>query len=150
MKITIKKNNINDLDRILLLSKKVFNPTPEEIIKYHNKEDWVSKIENRGLLLSASIDNDLIGFAICYKKDQDILHIWNVGVNSDFRKKGIWKRLYTEITNWAKINKYKGVSLNTYQQKFPHMYSFVKSNNFTLVHEEIVDNQVKSYFKLIF
>jgi len=146
MKISINKNNLSELDEVITLSVKVFHPSAEQLVKYHDNADWIKKIENGGLLLSALIKNKIVGFVICYRKSPDILHIWNVGIDEEYRRMGIWNNLYNEILDWAKQKNYKYVSLNTYKQKFPNMFTFAIKNNFVLDSEEVVDNTVKSRF----
>lgn len=140
MEIIINENT--QLDEVLEVAKKVFNPTPDEMKQYHRKELWLEKLNNEGVLLTANENNEVVGFAVCYKKEKSF-HIWNVGVLNNYRKKGIWKNLYSEIVKYAKQKGHRKLTINTFKNKFPSMYNFLVSNGF---HEISVDNE-KSYFE---
>lgn len=141
MNISIETNIVNDLDEVLNVSTVVFNPSHEEIKKYHNKEDWLNKIRDGGLLITAKYNNVIIGFAICYPRDHR-LHIWNVGVLKEHRRSGVWTRMYAGIIKYAKQKHFNEISLNTYKDKFPKMYEFCINHGFT----EIGFNEGKSSF----
>ena len=106
--IILKINNTEDLDEILLVSEAVFKPNEQEREKYENKSDWLEKIKN-GLLVSAVIDNKIVGFSICYKKEDDF-HVWKVGVLDEFRGIGIWRKMYDEIIKYAAENGFQKVT----------------------------------------
>ena len=144
--INIRVNKKEDLDSVLQLAEQVFNPNSEEKEKYHKRSDWQEKLDN-GLLVSAFIGEKIVGFAICYKKDDD-LHIWNVGVSEDYRKNGIWRKMYEEIVKFAKSEQFKTLSLNTYKEKFPGMYNFCKNENFIEYMTEVdtLSGDIKSKF----
>jgi len=126
--IKIHINQLDELDEVLSVADIVFRPNDEEKAKYHRKDDWLTKINN-GLMVTASINNKIVGFAICYQKEKT-LHIWNVGVLPEYRKKGIWQKMYEEVLSFATENKFSGLSLNTYKDKFPGMYNFCQSHGF--------------------
>ena len=142
-----KLNDLSNIDEIISISKDVFHPSEESILKYHNKEDWLNKIKNKGLLISV-YDNDVcIAYALCNKIDDDILRIWNVGVLDEYRGLGIWNQIYNMIVNYAVQEGYKKLNLNTFKVKFPNMYKFVKKEGFNLMKEETKDDgYTKSYF----
>lgn len=125
----IEINNISIIDLILETAKDIFNPSKEELEKYHKREIWLKKVKDGGLMVSASTDNRIVAFAICEKRN-DSLHIWNVGVLSDYRRLGLWKHIHTLIVTHAIENGYKNITLNTYKDKFPNMYNFVKENDY--------------------
>lgn len=129
MKIVLHINQLDELDEVLKISNEVFNPSLEELEKYHNKADWKQKISGGGLLISALADNRIVGFSICYPKDGNF-HIWNVGVLNEYRKQGVWKLMHEEITKYAKRKGYNKLTLNTYKKKFPRMYAFALSNGY--------------------
>lgn len=145
--IVLRLNKAEDLDQVLQVSEEVFKPSPQEREKYQKKSDWLEKM-NDGLLISAVVDDKIVGFAICYKKERD-LHIWNVGVLSGYRKRGIWRRMYEEIIKFATKNNYLEVSLNTYKDKFPGMYGFCKKMGFVEHNVELdtLSDHIKSMFK---
>ena len=139
-------NKIEDLDEVLQVSEEVFEPNFQEKEKYHKKSDWLEKIKN-GLLISAVSNNQIVGFAICCKKET-AFHIWNVGVLTKYRKIGIWQRMYKEIIKFAKDSGYRQVSLNTYKEKFPPMYKFCKKEKF--IEKSIEVDPFSGYVKSMF
>ncbi|MFA7301241.1 MAG: GNAT family N-acetyltransferase [Candidatus Shapirobacteria bacterium] len=145
--IVLNINKIDQIDEVLEVGEEVFKPNKEEKEKYHKKEVWLNKIEN-GLLISASVDNKIVGFAICYKKETD-LHIWNVGVLEEYRKFGIWKKMYNEVVKFAIENEYESISLNTYKEKFLGMYTFCIKEGFVEYKIEFDEfqNTTKSMFR---
>lgn len=142
MEIGLHVNQLNELDDVLEVASSVFNPNEEEKQKYHSKEDWKQKVENDGLLISASINNKIIGFAICYLKP-DSFHIWNVGVLDDYRKLGVWKLIHNEIISYATKNRHKRITVNTYKDQFPNMYNFLVKNGY----KEYKTEGPKSFFE---
>jgi ribosomal protein S18 acetylase RimI-like enzyme len=144
--IVLKINELKDLDEILVVANKVFKPNLQEKEKYHNKTNWLEKLKN-GFLISVVVDNIIVGFAISYKK-KGCLHIWNVGVLKDYRKMGIWKRMYEEIIEYAKKHNFQKISLNTYKEKFPKMYNFCKNEGF--VENKTERDSLSGYTKSMF
>ena len=141
MNTTLHINRLEELDKALKISNQVFEPSPEETQKYHNKNDWLNKINNDGLLITAWDDNKMVGFSVCYSKEQKF-HIWNVGVLKAYRKLGIWKKMHSEIEKFAKEKNFKHLTLNTYKAKFPLMYAFVLNNGYV----EYKTEEEKSFF----
>lgn len=144
--IILKINNIEDIDEILLVSEKVFRPNKEEKEKHHNKIKWLEKIEN-GLLVSVFLNNKIIGFTLCYKKE-DYLHISIVGVLEEYRRMGIWRKIYNEILKYVVDNNFSKITLNTYKEKFPGMYNFCKKEGFIEYATEVdsLSGNIKSKF----
>lgn len=142
MEIDIHINKIDELEKVLNVASEVFKPNEEEKQRYHNKEDWKQKIKNGGLLISASINDKIVGFTICYLKP-DSFHIWNVGVLEDYRKLGVWKLMHNEIISYATKNNYKKITINTYKDQFPNMYNFLTTNRY----KEYKVEDSKSFFE---
>lgn len=126
--VVLRINNIEDLDEVIEVGYEVFKPSLVEKEKYWKKSDWLIRMDN-GLLISAVFDDRIIGFAFCYKRENDF-HIWNVGVLNKYRKMGVWRKMYEEIIKFAKDNNYSEISLNTYKENFPEMYDFCKKEEF--------------------
>jgi len=141
MNIRIEQNNIRDIDQIMDIAKEIYKPDKREIEKYHNKEEWIERIKN-GLLISAIVDEDVVGFVICYPK-ADAFHIWNAGVLEGYRQLGLWRKLYNDVVEFAKNKQYKRITINTYKKTFPNMYEFLVKEHFN---EAKVENG-KSYFE---
>ncbi|MDO8503343.1 MAG: GNAT family N-acetyltransferase [bacterium] len=129
MKIALHTNQLQELDQALEISNQIFDPSPKELQKYHDKNDWLNKINNGGLLVTAWNDNKIVGFSICHPKEQNF-HIWNVGVLKDYRKLGIWKLIHEELQKFAKEKGYQHLTLNTYKSRFPGMYGFALDNGY--------------------
>lgn len=146
-KFDYRLNDISTIEDVLLVSNKVFLPSDKEVFKYHDKHDWLSKIQNGGLLISVYEDTKCVGFAICYKVDKEELHIWNVGLLDEYRGKGIWKETYKIIVEYSLEKNFKKLTLNTYKDKFPNMYTFVNKEGFRLLKEEETPSGcIKSFF----
>lgn len=146
--LKIEINKLDLIDKVLDTAKTVFNPSKEELEKYHRKEMWVDKVESGGLLVTATVNNIVVGFAICERKDEN-LHIWNVGVLPKYRRLDLWKKMHHEIEFFAKSSNFKRLTLNTYKEKFPNMYSFVSKHGYNEVKTEFdeMQNTTKSYFE---
>lgn len=134
-------NDFSNLQAVLDLSKEIFKPTPEEELLYHDLNDWKQKVNNAGLLITAISGTQVCGFAICYIKEAGSLHIWNVGVKLEFRKQGIWIKMFELIKDYARTQNIKRLTLNTYPARFPGMYKFVSENRFNLIGKEIAHNE---------
>lgn len=141
MNIKLEINNLDYLDEALEVSKIIFKPTPGEIEIYHNKLDWLKKLEYKSLLIVARIDDSIAGFAVCYPRDNKF-HIWNVGVLENYRKSGVWKKMYESIIIFAKQKNYNQLTINTYRDRFPNMYKFCLENGF----REFETEKGKSFF----
>ena len=126
--ITIVTNKIDDLVEVLEVSITIFQPNEERKKLYHSESDWMEKIKN-GLLVTAYDGTKVIGFAVSYIKSDD-LHIWNVGVLPEYRKRGVWEKMYEITIQVATEKKFTTVSLNTYKDKFPGMYNFCLTHGF--------------------
>jgi GNAT superfamily N-acetyltransferase len=151
-KITYHTNDIANLDKIFTLSKRIFKTTTqEEIDKYYNKEKWIENA-NKGILVTATIDSEVVGFVISYPKNESDFHMWIGGVASRHRRIGIWAELYRQTYDYAKDKGYKKLSFTTRQKRFPNMYLFAKKEGFNEYKTEMVDdpqlgNIEKAYFE---
>ena len=141
MNLTLSLNDVDDLDQAIDISNQISVPSPAEAQKYHNKQDWLKKIEDGGLLVTTKKDRHMAGYAICYREDR-IFHIWNVGVLESYRGQGVWKKIYERILDYAVKAGCDQLTLNTYKSKYSSMYSFCLKQRF--VEYKIEDG--KSYF----
>lgn len=142
-----KINNISDIDKVLDIATIVFDPTKKEKRKYQNREEWLEKIEKDGLLVSVYKGDRVIGFSISYKKSSERLHIWNVGVLPEFRKQGVWRKMYEIIFKYSVDKNFRILSINTYKIKFPAMYSFLKREGFEEYETELRKGIRKTKFQ---
>ncbi len=147
MQFELKINDQNEIGPALGLANLVFDPSPEEIAKYHQPQIWKDMINNGGVLITAHANTSIIGFAICQKKDDTTLHIWNVGVHPLYRGKGVWRKMIQCIEKIAVERNYHRITLNTYRDRFPYMYAFAEKNGFIEYHSEMHNGVIKSFFE---
>lgn len=146
----IRENYLAGLEEAVELSIDILNthpPTKEVLKKFHTKQAWMEKLNNGGLLLTAYEEDKLIGFVICALKQDKIFNIWLVGVLEDYRSRGIWKNLYQKVEEYAKNNGHMRLTLGTYKDKYPSMYSFATRHGFVCYKTEMQDGFEKSYFE---
>ncbi|KXK26389.1 MAG: Acetyltransferase (GNAT) family protein [candidate division WS6 bacterium OLB20] len=143
----IRINQTDDLSRALDLAETVFTPGEEDREQYHNRKDWEERIANGGLFLTAYSEGTFAGFALCTRKPGDRFHIWITCVDEEFRRKGIWRRLYENILDYALFSGYRTLTLNTNEQRFPEMYAFMRAEGYDITAtEEQADGTVKTFF----
>lgn len=85
--------------------------------------------------LIAEENNQPIGYLAATHKDLNYhsdkyLEIDNMGVNPDYRSKGVGSELIKKCLNWAKDNSYQKVIVNTFFQNTKAI-SFYRKNGFT-------------------
>jgi GNAT superfamily N-acetyltransferase len=118
------------LESALAVSIEVFTPSPEELSKYHQGESWQHCLHQGGILVLSTVENEVIGFAICYKNAES-MHIWIAGVLEEYRKHGVWQEIHQTIVHYAVAHGKSKVTLNTYQSRFPNMFAFAVKNKYT-------------------
>ena len=79
VKIEIEIGGVENLDEALLVARQVYNPNEEELKRFHNKEDWKTKLEKDGLLVIGKLDGKVVGFILAYKTTDEVMHVWNAG-----------------------------------------------------------------------
>lgn len=140
VKIEIQIGGLEYLDDALFVSKVIFEPTLIEEEKYHNKEDWKKKIENGGVLVIGKVDGKVVGFIVAYKTADEVMHVWNAGVLSEYRKLGIFSNMFEELAVKSRQDGIKKMTLNTIEQKFPEMYKYVINKGFVEYEREWVED----------
>ena len=138
--IEVEIGGVENLDEALLVSKIVFEPTPAEEEKYHNKEDWRSKIEKDGVLVVAKADGKVVGFIVAYKTADEVMHVWNAGVILEYRKMGIFSNMFEELSVKCKQEGVKKITLQTIEQRHPEMYKYVINKGFVEYEKEWVED----------
>lgn len=141
MKIRLRVNKYQDIDEAIGLSNVIFEPSLEEIQRYHNRDDWLKKINNGGLLVTAWYGKKMVGYSYCFP-ERPKLHISSVGVLKEYRRLGIWKMMHEEIVKFGIKNSFKNLTLNTHKEQFPEIYAFCVSNGY----EEYKTDGKKSFF----
>jgi ribosomal protein S18 acetylase RimI-like enzyme len=107
---------LQDFEKIIGLLNNVFSKYPGHV-EYTAQESYKRMSESKDpIILIAKINDEIAGFAMCYERYPKHYHLWELGVSENFRKQGIASKLYDEIENYAKTNKYDGVTLNTFNR----------------------------------
>lgn len=140
VKIEVEIGGLENLDEALLVSKIVFEPTPVEEEKFHNKEDWKKKIENDGVLVVGKVDGKVVGFIVAYKTTDEVMHVWNAGVILEYRKMGIFSNMFEELSVRCKQNGIKKITLHAIEQRHPEMYKYVINKGFVEYEKEWVED----------
>ncbi len=140
IKVEIELGGVNNLEEALQVSKEVFEPSPAKEEKYHKLEDWKEKIENGGILVVGKADGKIVGFIVAYKTADEVMHLWNAGVLSDFRKLGIFSNMFEELAVESRRRGVKKITLNTIEKKFPEMYKYVINKGFVEYEREWVED----------
>lgn len=140
VKIEVEIGGVENLDSALAVARSVYNPNEEEIKKYHKKEDWQSKIEKDGLLIVGRVDGKIVGFILAYKTADEVMHVWNAGVLSEYRKLGIFSNMFEELAVKCKQEGIKKITLHTIEKSFPEMYKYAINKGFVEYEREWVDD----------
>ena len=140
VRVEIEIGGVENLDDALRVSKIVFEPTPTEEEKYHKKEDWQKKINEDGLLVIGRVDGRIVGFIVAYKTSDEVMHVWNAGVLSEYRKLGIFSNMFEELSVKCKQEGVKKLTLHTIEKKFPEMYKFVINRGFVEFEKEWIED----------
>ncbi len=141
VKVEIEIGGVENLEDALRVSRIVFEPTPAEEEKYHKKEDWERKIREGGLLVIGKVDGKVAGFIVAYKTADEVMHIWNAGVLSEYRKLGIFSNMFEELSVKCKQDGIKKLTLHTIEKKFPEMYRLVINKGFVEFEKEWIEDE---------
>jgi ribosomal protein S18 acetylase RimI-like enzyme len=139
----------NDLERVndaLALHNEVFDEGGQTL--FNNKNEWLRRIGAGGYFVVCKSDTQVVGYAVCDVVENGDLKIWLVGVKPDFRKQGVWTKLYENIVRHAKNEGRTHVLLNTRPSKFPAMYSFLQSMNAEIYKTEPAEEGEKFFAKI--
>ncbi len=128
--ITYHCNDVSTIEDATALCVEVFPDKSGFKDKYYNVDYWHKLIDNNGFLVTAYDGDIIVGFAVCYEKSDEALHIWMVGVKESHRDQGIWTEMYRRIHEYALEREYKKISVHVYQLRSPRMYNFVSSRSF--------------------
>lgn len=139
-------SNLEGVDDALTLHNKVFNEGRQTL--FNSKEEWLRRIGAGGYFVVCKSDTQVVGYAVCDVVENGDLKIWLVGVEPDFRKQGIWTRLYKNIVQHAKNEGRTHVLLNTRPSKFPAMYAFLQSVNAEIYKTEPSEEGEKFFAKI--
>lgn len=113
----IKDPTLEDFDKVIEILNAIFERFPGHV--EYKSEDIYQRISGTRdpMILIANLEDRLVGFAICYEgRLTGFYHMRELGVDEEFRGKGIATRLYEEVERFARENGYKGVTLNTFNK----------------------------------
>ena len=118
-------------------------------------EGLQNSLENSDYNLCAVVDNEVVGFVICFQNTEttnsymgdfdhknfseisqrisDFLYIDRIAVDKNYRKKSIGSKLYDEVVNFAEINNISHLTaeINLLPSKNTPSFSFHKKFDFT-------------------
>jgi ribosomal protein S18 acetylase RimI-like enzyme len=136
--IDIKILSEKDLPEVMQLCAKIFTPVLKGIDKNEKKSIWWDTYEQNGLLIGAYHEKDLVGFIFFYEKDPKTknIHCWMDGVDEQFRNQGIFTTLIETGLRELKKRGYEYMTINTFPEKFPVMFSFLQKHDFVEYKEE--------------
>lgn len=136
--IDIKILSQSDLPQVMQLCAKIFNPLLQGLDKNEDKGIWSKNYEQGGLLLGAFVEKQLVGFIFFYEKNpgSKSIHCWMDGVDEQFRKQGVFTSLMQSGMDELKKRGYAYLTINTFPEKFPAMFSFLQTHGFTQYKEE--------------
>jgi len=89
----------------------------------HYPEDMMKLDEFRELISPFKSDNN---FCIVSKNDKGIYLDW-IYVHESNRKRGIGKRIYSKLVEWAKARGYEQISLHIRLTNYPSLVAAIKS-----------------------
>ena len=123
IEIIIKENCIDDAINVSL-------QIPEFEDTY-TKNEYEKRLNNiKHLVLTAYIDNKLVGFKIGYEtQSKQNFYSWMGGVLPKYRQKGIAEKLYRYQEDWVKQAGYKRILLKTHY-KHKSMIKFIQKHKF--------------------
>ena len=101
----------------------------------YNIDEYKKRLLSDHLVLTAHIENEIVGFKIGYDRFNDgSFYSWMGGVLPENRNQSIADMLADYQENWAKNNGYSSIRLKT-RKKHEAMLSFSKKRGFVIIKE---------------
>ena len=101
----------------------------------YNIDEYKKRLLSDHLVLTAHIENEIVGFKIGYDRFNDgSFYSWMGGVLPENRNQSIAEMLADYQENWAKKNGYSSIRLKT-RKKHEAMLSFSKKRGFVITKE---------------
>tara|TARA_B100000809_G_C14999854_1_gene481155 strand:- start:24 stop:461 length:438 start_codon:yes stop_codon:yes gene_type:complete len=101
----------------------------------YNIDEYKKRLLSDHLVLTAHIENEIVGFKIGYDRFNDgSFYSWMGGVLPENRNQSIAEILANYQENWAKINGYASIRLKT-RKKHEAMLFFSKKRGFVITKE---------------
>ena len=89
--------------------------------------------DKKSLVIIAYVDEEPAGYLISYDRYGDgSFYCWLAGVLTEFRKKGVLKKMMNYLYDWAKLRGYKKILIKT-RNKRREMLSYLTRNGFDIV-----------------
>ncbi|MEA1882581.1 MAG: GNAT family N-acetyltransferase [Candidatus Marinimicrobia bacterium] len=127
--------NEGDLENTYAISKMI-----SEFDSPFTMAEYEKRLDGSGLVLTAEIDGDPVGFKVGYDRFQDgSFYSWMGGVDPDHRQKGIATELADYQEMWAKSQGYSSIKLKT-RNKHEEMIEFSIKRGFDIIDSEPNDD----------
>jgi diamine N-acetyltransferase len=142
--INIRQARTNEVEKLQFLDAEVFIHDVEfdpdldmDWAKGEKGKAYFSNLLNdaHSYCLIAEDDNKAVGYLVASSKEisyrkSKCVEIQNMGVSPDYRSKGIGSMLIKKCLEWARLNKYQKVYVNTYFKNLEAI-KFYKKNGFS-------------------
>jgi GNAT superfamily N-acetyltransferase len=139
--LDIREQTEEDIPLIHLFSQEIFGESAAS--EKYAPERWKEHLKKRGLLLGAFENGELVGFKFGYEREAGSFHSWLGGVRRSQRRRGVMRALTEKQESWARSHGYPRLTVNTYREKFPAMYTFLTHSGYT----ERKEHEGKSFFE---
>lgn len=139
--------DIDDLKEIVDLNYQIFLGMYEH--EPYNLEKYKDRLKDKKyFILKASVAENLVANAISYI-DDDVLYLWIMGVDKNFRRQGVAKKLLDYTEKIAKDNNLDQVTAKVYDVS-PEMKNCLLRRNYKLskIEESKIDKKynINYYF----
>ena len=126
----LKFSKVDDIEEIKQLHFKIFETEfPMEDFKKKNATKFLDKYIYYK-------NNDLVGYCIVFNKKEELCyHLWLGGVLPEYRSQGIKGSYLEYMINMARNNKYKSITLSSYNHR-TSMLRLVIKKGFKIVGTE--------------
>jgi len=91
-------------------------------------------------LLLTEVDGCPAGFVSGYALSDTLFHCWLGGVVPGFRRRGLARLLWAELEQWARMQGYRKISVNT-RNRFQGMLLFLITNHYQLTRLDVRDKE---------
>lgn len=111
----------SDLEEIRLLAEKSLSSytlSKEKLSAKSSEPDFVA--------VKAALGNRIIGFVMGSKKNEKIFHIWLLGVDPDFRKIGVGKKMLSFLHSLLSKKGYSKIDTLTFNKYVPKIILSLK------------------------
>lgn len=121
MEITIKRMQSSDVDNVIAIEEKAYG-------EHHwSKESFLNELSNELARYNAAFDEDgnLVGYSGCWQILEEV-HITNIAVSPDFRRKKIGEKLLKRIIDECYENMAKYITLEVRVSNTPAINLYEK------------------------